>query len=178
MKRNLLNGLLFMLVSLFATTAKAQSTQIASWTFETGYDVAENVYTPNANAWAAVGAQWFNAGQPKFVANEAIGNAADYIVTGSTARYWELCTGWENKVFRIVNDTEANNITDYTDGSKHANYYEVQFPAKGYTGIKLEYACAFGGNAEATLQAVVSTDNGSTWVVAGSKCYGFYMVDI
>lgn len=169
MKRNLLNGLLFLLVSLFATTAKAQSTQLASWTFETGYDVAENVYTPNSNAWAAVGAQWFKDGQPKFVANEAVGNAADYIVTGSTARYWELCSGWENKVFRIVNDTETNNITDYTDGSKHANYYEVQFPAKGYTGIKLEYACAYGGNAEATLQAVVSTDNGATWVVAGSN---------
>lgn len=161
-------SLLVMLLSMMTVKANAQSTQLASWTFDTGYDVAENVYTPNANAWAAVGAQWFNAGQPKFVANEAIGTASDYIVTGSCARYWELCSGWNNNVFRITNDTESNNITDYTDGSKHANYYEVQFPAKGYTNIKVEYACAYGGNAEATLQTVVSVDGGTTWTVAAA----------
>ena len=67
MKKNFLNGLLLMLVSLFATSAKAESVQIANWTFDTGYDVAENVYTPNSNAWAKVGALWFKDGQPKIV---------------------------------------------------------------------------------------------------------------
>lgn len=167
MRKKLYSSLLLAL-TLSATPALAESVQLASWTFDTGYDVTENVYTPNANEWKATGALWFNAGAPVFVANEAIGTAADYTVTGATSRYWELCTGWENKVFRIVNDTEANNITDYTNGANHTNYYEICFPAKGYTNISVEYANAYGGNAEATLQTVVSTDNGATWTMAAA----------
>ena len=168
MKKNFLNGLLLMLVSLFATSAKAESVQIANWTFETGYDVAENVYTPNSNAWAAVGHFWFKDGQPKFVANEAVGNAADYVMTAqSEGRYWQLCEGYQNKVLRIEN-ADANDISDYTDASKHNVYYEIQFPTKGYKNISLEYACAYGANAEATLQTVVSTDGGTTWFDGGA----------
>ncbi len=48
---------------------KADPVQLASWTFESGYTVAGNVYTPNGEAWAEVSAQWFNAGQPQYVAN-------------------------------------------------------------------------------------------------------------
>lgn len=169
MKKNFLNGLLLMLVSLFATSAKAESMQIANWTFDTGYDVAENVYTPNANAWAAVGHFWFKDGQPKFVANEAVGNAADYIMTAqSEGRYWQLCEGYQNKVLRIEN-VDANDISDYTDASKHNVYYEIQFPTKGYKNISLEYACSYGANAEATLQTVVSTDGGTTWFDGGAS---------
>ena len=168
MKKNLLNGLLLMLVSLFATSAKAESVQIASWTFDTGYDVAENVYTPNANPWAAVGHYWFTDGQPMFVANEAVGNATDYVMTAqSVGRYWQLCAGYNNNVLRIEN-ADANDISDYTDASKHNVYYEIQFPTKGYKNISLEYACAYGANAEATLQTVVSTDGGTTWFDGGA----------
>lgn len=168
MKKNFLNGLLLMLVSLFATSAKAESVQIANWTFDTGYDVAENVYTPNSNAWAAVGHFWFKDGQPKFVANEAAGTATDYIMTAqSEGRYWQLCEGYQNKVLRIEN-VDANDISDYTDASKHNVYYEIQFPTKGYKNISLEYACAYGANAEATLQTVVSTDGGTTWFDGGA----------
>ncbi len=154
-----------MLFGLGMSVGSMAQTELASWTFDSGYDVAEGVYTPNESEWTEVKAQWFNAGAPKFVANSAIGNAADYIVTGSTSRYWDLCSGYNNQVFRITNDTESNNITDYTDASQHANYYEVQFPTKGYTNIKMELANAYGGNAEATLQSVISTDGGTTWMV-------------
>ena len=168
MKKNLLNGLLLMLASLFATSAKAESVQIANWTFDTGYDVAENVYTPNSNAWAAVGHFWFKDGQPKFVANEAVGNAADYVMTAqSEGRYWQLCEGYQNKVLRIEN-ADANDISDYTDASKHNVYYEILFPTKGYKNISIEYACAYGANAVASLQTVVSTDGGTTWFDGGS----------
>lgn len=168
MKKNFLNGLLLMLVSLFATSAKAESVQIANWTFDTGYDVAENVYTPNSNAWAAVGHFWFKDGQPKFVANEVVGNAADYVMTAqSEGRYWQLCEGYQNKVLRIEN-ADANDISDYTDASKHNVYYEIQFPTKGYKNISIEYACAYGANAVASLQTVVSTDGGATWFDGGS----------
>lgn len=146
---------------------KADPVQLASWTFESGYTVAGNVYTPNGEAWAEVSAQWFNAGQPQFVADEAISTASDYVMTGKTSRYWQLCSGWNNHVFRVVNDTEANDLTTWTDPSQHNNYYEVQFPTKGYKNITIELACAYGGNAEATMKAVVSTDGGQTWSECG-----------
>lgn len=161
-------SLLVMLLSMMTVKANAQSTQLASWTFDTGYDVAENVYTPNSNAWAAVGALWFKDGQPSFIANEAVGTPSDYVMTAmSEGRYWQLCEGYQNKVLRIEN-ADANDISDYTDASKHNVYYEIQFPTKGYKNISIEYACSYGANAEATLQTVVSTDGGTTWFDGGS----------
>ena len=85
----------------------------------------------------------------------------------SENRYWQLTTGYNNKVLRIENAT-GNAITDYTDGSKHNVYYEVQFPTKGYRNITVDFACAYGGNAEASLEAVVSVDGGQTWFDAGA----------
>lgn len=154
-----------MLIGLGMSISSMAQTELANWTFETGYDVADGVYTPNESEWTEVTAQWFNAGAPSFLPNSAVGNAADYMVTASTSRYWQLCSGWDNHVFRVVNDTESNNITDYTDAAQHTNYYEVQFPTKGYTNIKMTLANAYGGNAEATLQSVISTDGGTTWTV-------------
>ena len=167
-KQSFLTSLLIMLVGLLPLTVQADdAVQLAKWTFETGYTVADGVYTPNTEDWAQVGSLWFQDGQPKIIANEAVGNESDYVVTGKTSRYWQLCSGWNNHVFRIVNDTESNNITDVTDGSVHDNYYEVQFPTKGYKNVKLALACAYGGNAEAAMAAVYSTDGGTTWKKAG-----------
>ena len=158
-----------LLVSLFALlplmASADEATQLAKWTFDTGYDVADGVYTPNSGDWADSGTQWFKDGAPVIVANEAQGTASNYTITGKTSRYWALCEGYNNKVFRIVNDTEANAITDLTDASQHNNYYEVTFPTTGYKNITLDLACSFGGNAEATMTAVTSVDGGQTWAV-------------
>ena len=160
--------LLLTLAVLFPMGALADSTQLATWTFDTGYDVSSDVYTPNSNEWAEISTQWFNTSTPQFLPDEAVSAKSDYILTGKTSRYWLVCNGWENHVFRIVNDTEANNILDLTDGSVHNNYYEVRFPTTGYKNVSMELACAYGNNAEATLSAVMSTDGGSTWKEVGS----------
>ena len=97
-----------------------------------------------------------------------MGDKSAYLLTGwSEGRYWQLCTGYQNKVLRIENTT-ANDIADYSDASKHNVYYEIQFPTTGYRNISVEFACAYGANAEATLEAVVSTDGGQTWFDAGA----------
>ena len=168
MKRNRFFLLTLLALITGVLPMAADPIQLASWTFSTGYTVEENVYTPNTEAYAEGDNKWFKDGQPTIAANEAVGNAADYVVTGKTARYWRLCNGWENQVFRIVNDTEANDISDYTDASQHNNYYELRFPTTGYKDITVDFACAYGGNAEATLEAVVSTDGGTTWFDAGA----------
>ncbi len=148
---------------LMPSSVKADPTTLASWTFDTGYDVADNVYTPNTNDWAQVDTHWFKDGQPQILPNTFVGTQSDYYVTGKTARYWGICEGYSNHVFRIVNDTEANSITDYTDKSQHNNYYEIQFPTTGYRNISIAYAIAYGNNAAADIHAVYSVDNGTTW---------------
>ena len=179
--KSILSQLIIALFALMPTITLAQeSTQLAKWTFDTGYTVADGVYTPNADSWTEVSTKWFKDGQPTIVANEAVGNAADYTLTGKTARYWAITTGYNNQVFRIVNDTEANNITDLTDPSQHNNYYEVRFPTTGYKDIQMELACSYGGNANATLNAVVSVDGGQTWATEGTytTASGWWIYDV
>lgn len=52
MTKRMGTALLSLLLLSLTTTAQ---TTLASWTFDTGYDVVENVYTPNTNNWAQVG---------------------------------------------------------------------------------------------------------------------------
>ena len=153
-KKNYFTKLLLALFALLPLTAAAQSVKLAEWNLESSTDVA---------------ATWFaQGGAPQVAPDECVGDKANYLLTGwSEGRYWQVCTGYQNKVLRIEN-TEANSITDYTDGSKHNVYYEVQFPTTGYKNITVDFACAYGGNAEATLEAVVSTDGGATWFDAGA----------
>ena len=143
-KKNYFTKLLLALFALLPMTVAAQeSVKLAEWNMENSADIAVT---------------WFKDGAPQIAPDEAIGDKANYLLTGwSEGRYWQLCTGYQNKVLRIENATE-NAITDYTDASKHNVYYEVQFPTTGYKNISVDFACAYGANAEATLEAVVSTD--------------------
>ena len=145
-----------LLVTLFALlpfTAAAQSVTLADWNMEQSEDIAVT---------------WFKDGAPQIAPDECVGDKANYVLTGwSEGRYWQLCTGYQNKVLRIENAAE-NAITDYADAAQHNVYYEVQFPTTGYKNISVDFACAYGSNAEATLEAVVSIDGGTTWFDAGA----------
>ena len=152
-KNNLLRLLVALLTLLPLSVAAQESVKLAEWNMENSADIAVT---------------WFKDGAPQIAPDEAIGDKANYLLTGwSEGRYWQLCTGYQNKVLRIENATE-NAITDYTDASKHNVYYEVQFPTTGYKNISVDFACAYGANAEASLEAVVSTDGGATWFDAGA----------
>ena len=148
-KKSYLTRLLVALFALLPMTAAAQeSVKLAEWNMESSEDIAVT---------------WFKDGAPQIAPDDAISDKANYLLTGwSEGRYWQLCTGYQNKVLRI------ENAADYTDASKHNVYYEVQFPTTGYKNISVDFACAYGANAEATLEAVVSTDGGATWFDAGA----------
>ena len=153
--KSLMTKLWLMLLAMLPAMAVAQeSVTLAEWNMENSDDIA---------------ATWFSqGGAPQIAPDEAVGDESNYLLTGwSEGRYWQLCTGYQNKVLRIENTT-ANAITDYTDASQHNVYYEVQFPTTGYKNIKVNFACAYGANAVATLEAVVSTDGGQTWFDAGA----------
>ena len=182
----LLGGALFALLFLVPQAVKADVTTLASWTFDTGYDVSDNVYTPNASdadAYSAATAHWFNAGAPIIRANTILdgGNTSNYYVTGKTSRYWYLRQdNYSNAPcgFHVVYDTEANDISDYTDASQHNNYIEINFTTTSYKNINLSYKLEDGLNQSTEVTVVSSTDGGTTWNVVGtfntsSTWYGY-----
>ena len=104
-----------LIIALFAllpfTAAAQESLTLAEWDMENSEDIAVT---------------WFSqGGAPQIAPDECVGEKTDYVLTGwSEGRYWQVCSGWQNKVLRIENTT-ANEITDYTDASQHNVYYEV-----------------------------------------------------
>ena len=146
---------------------------LAKWTFDNGYDTEDvdgkSIYAPNTGKeWAEISATYFATQVPYFYPNTFMGEKSNYLMTAkSDARYWQICTGYQNQVFRIENSS-ANAITDFTDAAQHNVYYEAQFSTKGYRNISIDYAVAYGKNAEAKIEAVVSTDGGQTWALAGT----------
>ena len=73
--------LLVALMALLPSVVSAEEpVQLAKWTFDTGYTVEGNVYTPNSDAYAESGSKWFSAGAPVIVANESVGSATDYTI--------------------------------------------------------------------------------------------------
>ena len=159
-----------LLVTLFALlpfTAAAQSVQLASWTFETGYTVAENVYTPNGEDWAQVGWNGFGT-LPQILPNAFTGTQADYSLSVKGTRFWGLMDNNNDKILSLYQDMDPNNITDYTDASQHNQYFEVTFPSKGYKDVTVSFAFTCGDNTARALEVVYSTDGGQTWVDGGA----------
>ena len=161
-----------LLVSLFAllplTAAAQESTQLAKWTFDTGYTVADGVYTPNDAAWAQVGWNQFNP-LPKILPNACAGTAADFYVSAKGTRFWGILENYDAKVLQLYQDQDPNNITDYTDASQHNQYFEITFPTKGYKNIELSFGFTCNDNTARNLEVVVSTDGGQTWADAGAQ---------
>lgn len=177
MKKHLLNHLLLTALMLLAFPlsgmADGDAVTLAQWTFEGGYKETagsgtDYVYAPSGGAYANVGYYYFSARKPYFNPDVCAGDSSLFTLTASTDAYWQVCSGYNNHVLRIVNN-KANDISDYTDVAKHANYYEASFPTKGYKNITLDFAVSYGGNAAATMQIVTSTDGGTTWTVADTK---------
>ena len=159
-----------LLVWLFALlpmmVAAQESAQLAKWTFDTGYEVSENVYKPNSSEWAQVGWNGF-ATLPKILPNEFTGEQNDYYVSAKGTRFWGIMTNHDAKILSLYQDQDPNNITDYTDASQHNQYFEIGFPTKGYKNIQFSFAFTCGDNTVRNLEMVVSTDGGNTWSDAG-----------
>ena len=95
-KNNLLRLLVALLTLLPLSVAAQESVKLAEWNMENSADIAVT---------------WFKDGAPQIAPDEAIGDKANYLLTGwSEGRYWQLCTGYQNKVLRIENAAE-NAIT-------------------------------------------------------------------
>ncbi len=163
--------------SLASVSLSAQeATELASWTFETGYEETDLgggkfLYTPSATAEVKEITGWSNSNVPQILPETCVGDAAGYSLSAySEGRFWQLTNGYQTRVLRIDNANTFDNadVTDYTDPTQHKLYYELAFPTKGYKGISVTFAVAPGNNTQTPMQAVVSTDGGNTWVAAGT----------
>lgn len=166
-KQSKLSRLLVALLALLPLTASADTERLASWTFSSGYDAVDNVYTPNNGEWKQVGWNGF-AALPKILPNECVGTVTDYYVSAKGTRYWGIMDNNGDKIMSLYQDKDPNAITDYTDGSQHNQYIEVGFSTKGYKNVQFSFAFTCGDNNARSMEMVVSTDGGQTWFDAGS----------
>ena len=160
--------LLLALMPLLPLAVSADETvQLAKWTFDTGYTVADNVYTPNSDDWAAIGWNGFGT-LPTILPNEYEGTQTDYYVSAKGTRFWGIQDNNGDRILSLYQDMDPNNISDYTDATQHNQYFEIGFPTKGYKNVHFTFSFTCGDNKERALEAVVSTDGGRTWSDAGA----------
>ena len=166
--KSYLTRLLVALMTLLPLAVSADETvQLAKWTFDTGYTVAENVYTPNSDDWAAIGWNGFGT-LPTILPNEYEGTQTDYYVSAKGTRFWGIQDNNGDRILSLYQDMDPNNISDYTDATQHNQYFEIVFPTKGYKNVHFTFSFTCGDNKERALEAVVSTDGGRTWSDAGA----------
>lgn len=160
--------MLVALMTLLPLAVSADETvQLAKWTFDTGYTVADNVYTPNSDDWAAIGWNGFGT-LPTILPNECEGTQTDYYVSAKGTRFWGIQDNNGDRILSLYQDMDPNNISDYTDATQHNQYFEIGFPTKGYKNVHFTFSFTCGDNKERALEAVVSTDGGRTWSDAGA----------
>ena len=165
--KSFFNRWLVALLALLPMAAVAQSVKLAQWTFDTGYTVAGNVYTPNTDEWAQVGWNGFST-LPQILPDECAGTATDYYVSAKGTRYWGIMNNNGDRILSLYQDQDPNNISDYTDGEQHSQYFEIVFPTKGYKNVQFTFSFTCGDNTVRAMEMVVSTDGGQTWFDAGS----------
>lgn len=144
-----------------------ESNTVASWTFNTSYDVVSSIYVPNSNAWASIDWVW---GDSQIQANEALGNTSDCLAYVKRDRAWRFDTrGGQYTLCLYSEGGTANDLKgDYSDGSKHNQYFQFSFPTLGLSNIKVSFAYTYYNSRAGKLELVYSTDGGTTWVDNGA----------
>lgn len=166
------------IVAVYRIAPIAAETEItaASWTFDTGYDIFGNIYTPNESEWEEFSqVQSKNNNAKVFNANTAYGALTAYEAkvsnddTGKT--YYSIKNNNGDKIFSLYPSGISNSITDYTNSAEHKVYFQFSFPTAGLKDISVTVEFTYGSNAVRNLELVYSTDGGTTWVDGGA-CAG------
>ncbi len=168
-------SLLAMVVAFGACHAfAAEQTTVAHWEFTSGYDVENKgttaIYTPNDAGWAATANESWTKKQPVIRPNTCAMALEDCSVTLHTSDgKWQLTSSGSNPsyLFRL-NTGSIDKFTakaDYTDGTKHDQYFEVSLPTKSLTNVKLNFAIGDGSSSSTKFGVVYSVDGGDTWTV-------------
>ena len=156
------------------SVAAAQQATVAHWEFTTGYDEVKTgktaVYTPNDAGWmGSANTKWTDL-QPYFLPNSCALLPDDCRVTVHTSDgKWQLTSSGSNPNYLLRLNTASTNKftakTDYTDGSKHDQFFEVSMPTTALENVKINFAIGDGSSSATKFGVVYSTDGGSTWTV-------------
>ena len=174
-------GALLMLL-LCPMGVMASQTAVAKWVFSTGYDAEKTgstvvVYTPNTLGWSQIANTKWTTTQPYFRPNECALLPEDCYVTVHTSDgKWQVTSSGSTPSYLLrLNTASTNKFTapsDYTDGSKHDQYFEVSMPTTSLTNIKLNFAIGDGSSSATKFGVVYSVDGGSTWTVLSDYTSG------
>ena len=164
------------LLTLLLCTMKVAATQtvVAHWEFTTGYDEEKSgttaIYTPNTLGWSALANTKWTSLQPYFLPNECALVPEECKVTVHTSDgKWQVCTSGSAPNYHLrLNTASIDKFTaksDYTDGSKHDQYFEVSMPTTSLSNLKLNFAIGDGSSSSTKFGVVYSVDGGQTWSV-------------
>lgn len=164
------------LLTLLLCTMKVAATQtvVAHWEFTTGYDVEKSgttaIYTPNTLGWSALANTKWTSLQPYFLPNECALVPEECKVTVHTSDgKWQVCTSGSAPNYHLrLNTASTDKFTakaDYTDGSKHDQFFEVSMPTTSLSNLKLNFAIGDGSSSSTKFGVVYSVDGGKTWTV-------------
>jgi len=154
------------------TAMASGQTTVAHWEFTSGYDEAKSgttvTYTPNTVGWAASANQKWSDFQPSFLPNTCALQPEDCKVTLHTSNgKWQLTSSGStpNYLLRLntASTTAFTATSDYNDGTKHDQYFEVSMPTTALTNVKLNFSIGDGSSSSTKFGVVYSVDGGHTW---------------
>ena len=167
-------ALVLLTLLLSVMNATAAQTTVARWEFTTGYDVEKNgtkaVYTPNTLGWSQIANTKWTTLQPYFLPNECAMVPEECQVTlHSSDGKWQVTSSGSTPNYLLrLNTASIDKFTakaDYTDGSKHDQYFEVSMPTTSLSHLKLNFAIGDGSSSSTKFGVVYSTDGGTTWTI-------------
>ena len=181
-RTNQAHRLLVMLMALFAISIganAAQQTSVASWVFSEGWDSETKgtvvYYTPDGSGWKQLSNTAWKTKQPVFMPNSCAGVQADYQLTLKTSDgKWEVKMSKDSYLLRL-NTASINKFTapaDYTDGTKHDQYFEASFPTTNLNNVNISFAIGDGSSSSTHFGVVYSVDGGETWKVLSEYVSG------
>jgi hypothetical protein len=161
---------LMMLCSAIPMQAVEQ-TAIASWNFAEGWDDETHgsvvTYTPDGSGWIAIPGAYWNSKQPIFLPNTFTGIQNNFKLSLKTSDgKWEVKES-RSYVLRL-NTRSIDRFTakaDYTDGTKHDQYFEVAFNSSNLHNINVNFSIGDGSSSSTPFGVVYSTDGGITWQI-------------
>ena len=170
-----------LMVLLSSVTASATQTAVAKWVFSTGYDAEKEgttvTYTPNDLGWSQIANTKWTTLQPYFLPNECALVPEQCRVTVHTSDgKWQVCTSGSAPNYHLrLNTASIDKFTakaDYTDGSKHDQFFEVSLPTTSLSNLKLNFAIGDGSSSSTKFGVVYSVDGGQTWTVLNDYTAG------
>ena len=164
------------LTAVFASTpvAAGESVKILKWTFNDPYNKLGNVYTPKDGDFAQENLSTSSEIRPDFYINQANSTACmkeNWTSSGGQYQIRKNYAAEDQRCLALINASNSNDISNYTDAAQHDGYFEANFSTIGYNNVGISFVAYRNANGGAgnspAMHVAYSADNGTTWIDAG-----------